>query len=191
MTVFSVLLQGLSAVWVGSEIYLFARDKIRHRGKTGRDRGSRPLVLASIIGGIAAAAAVNRKPAFFFADGSTSWVSWAGLAAMALGMALRAWAIATLGMSFRTTVETHADQQVCQAGPYRLVRHPAYSGVLLICTGFGIAVQNWLSLLLAVVPPLAALLYRIRVEEKELAASLGPAYVQYQRRTRKLVPWVW
>ena len=64
-------------------------------------------------------------------------------------------------------------------------------GVLLICIGFGLAVQNWLSLAIAVVPSVAALLYRIRVEERELVSSLGSAYVQYQKRTRRLIPWIW
>lgn len=191
MTVFSAVLQGLTAIWIGSEIYLFARDRLHKRGSTGRDRGSRLFILLATIGGIAAAAAVNRQAAFFFADGRTTWLSWAGIVAMVAGMSLRAWAIRVLGGSFRTTVETHEGQHVCQEGPYRFVRHPAYTGVLLICVGFGLAVQNWLSLAIAVVPSVAALLYRIRVEERELVSSLGSEYVQYQKRTRRLIPWIW
>jgi len=191
MTVFSKLLQGLSAVWIGSEIFLVVRDRIQHKGRTDKDRGSRYFILISTIGGIAVAAVVNRNAAFFFADGRTTWLSWAGMIIMLLGMSLRMWAIVTLGRSFRTTVETHPDQRVCQEGPYRLVRHPAYSGVLLICIGFGVAVQNWLSLTIAVVPPVAAILYRIRVEETELVTSLGSEYLGYQKRTKRLIPWIW
>jgi protein-S-isoprenylcysteine O-methyltransferase Ste14 len=191
MTIFSAVLRGISAIWIGSEVYLVVRDRIQDKGKTDRDRGSRYLILISVIGGIAAGAIVNRNAAFFFADGGTTWLSWAGIIIMLLGISLRAWAIVTLGRSFRTTVETHPDQHVCQQGPYRLVRHPAYSGVLLICIGFGTAVQNWLSLAIAVVPPAAALLYRIHVEEIELVTSLGSEYAEYQKRTKRLIPWIW
>jgi protein-S-isoprenylcysteine O-methyltransferase Ste14 len=191
MTIFSAVLQGVTAIWIASEIYLFARDRIQKRGRTGKDRGSRFFILLSTIGGIAVAAVVNRTAAFFFADGGTSWLSWVGVATMVAGVSIRMWAVRTLGGSFRTTVETHPGQHVCQEGPYRFVRHPAYSGVLLICIGFGVAVQNWLSLAVAVVPSVAAILYRIRVEERELASSLGTEYVQYQKRTRRLIPWIW
>jgi len=51
--------------------------------------------------------------------------------------------------------------------------------------------QNLLSLLVAVLLPLTALLYRIHVEEKVLVSSLGSEYVEYQKRTKRLIPWVW
>lgn len=191
MTVFPTLLRLFLAVWIAFETWLVVRDQIQHRGKTQKDRGSRYYMLLSIIVGVGAAALVNRNEKFFFADGSTNGLSWAGLVLMFLGLLLRIWAIQVLGKSFRTTVETHQNQQVCQAGPYSLLRHPSYAGIVLICIGFGIAVQNWLSVVLAVVPPMIALLFRIRVEEKELAASLGSEYVEYQQRTKRLIPWIW
>ncbi len=191
MTIFPTLLRLFLAIWITFEIGLVVRDQIQHRGKTQKDRGSRYYLLLSILVGVGAAAVVNRNEKFFFADGSTNGLSWAGLVLMFLGFSLRIWAIQVLGKSFRTTVETHQDQLVCQDGPYRLLRHPSYTGIVLICIGFGVAVQNWLSLLLAVVLPLIALLFRIRVEEKELAASLGSEYVSYQQHTKRLIPWVW
>ena len=191
MTVFPTLLRLFLAVWIAFETWLVVRDQVQHRGKTQKDRGSRYYLLLALFVGVGAAAVVNRNETFFFAGGSTNGLSWAGLVLMFLGLSLRIWAIQVLGKSFRTTVETHRDQQVCQDGPYRLLRHPSYTGILLICIGFGVAVQNWLSLLLAVVPPMIALLFRIRVEEKELAASLGSEYVAYQQHTKRLIPWVW
>ena len=60
-----------------------------------------------------------------------------------------------------------------------------------MCFGFGIALQNWLSLAFAIMLLLVALLYRIRIEEAVLVSSLGSNYEKYQRETKKLVPWVW
>ncbi len=77
------------------------------------------------------------------------------------------------------------------SGPYRLIRHPSYCGWLLVCLGYGIAVQNWLSVLAAFLFPFAALIYRIHIEERVLVSSLGSAYVEYQKKSKKLIPWVW
>jgi len=188
---FPTLLRIFLALWITSEIGLIVRDLVQQRGKTRKDRGSRFYMLLSILAGVASAVLVNRNEKFFFADGSTTGLSWAGLVLMAMGFILRFRSIQVLGKSFRTTVETHADQQVCRNGPYRLLRHPSYTGIVLICIGFGFALQNWLSLLLALFPTAAALLFRIKVEEKELSTSLGSDYVEYRKQTKKLIPWIW
>jgi len=60
-----------------------------------------------------------------------------------------------------------------------------------MCIGYGIALQNWLSLAFALIVPLIALLYRIQVEEAVLVSSLGSDYKKYQSETKKIVPWIW
>ena len=95
---------------------------------------------------------------------------------MWLGLAIRVWAIAALGGAFRTTVEVDPDQSVVTAGPYTWIRHPAYSGLLLIVAGLGLTWGNWLSSAVCAVLPLPAVLWRIHVEEAELDRVLGDAY---------------
>jgi len=68
------------------------------------------------------------------------------LIVMWLGLAIRIWAIAVLGNAFRTTVEVDPGQRVVSTGPYEWVRHPSYTGLLLIVSGFGLAEGNWLAL---------------------------------------------
>ncbi|HTX90430.1 MAG TPA: isoprenylcysteine carboxylmethyltransferase family protein [Anaerolineales bacterium] len=191
MTLYIMILVLVPTIWIAFEIGLVIRDKARGKGKTADDRGTRIFNFLAIAVGIAAAAGLNGVAQFFFPGGRTAAGFAAGVAIMLIGMALRYWAVFTLGASFRTTIETDRDQKVVSSGPYRLIRHPSYAGWLLICFGYGFAMQNWLSLLAAVLFPLIALLYRIRVEEKALAASLGAEYVEFQKRTKKLIPWVW
>ena len=185
------MLNGLSLLWVAFEIWLVARDRSHGKGRVTRDRGTRYLNFAAIAAGITAAGILGGSTYLPFPGGRTAGVSWAGFALMVCGFGIRVWAVATLGASFRTTVETHSNQKVVRSGPYRRLRHPSYSGLLLMCLGYGVAVQNWLALGIAVGLPLAALLYRIRVEEDALITSLGADYVEYKRSTKRLIPWVW
>jgi protein-S-isoprenylcysteine O-methyltransferase Ste14 len=81
--------------------------------------------------------------------------------------------------------------RVVTGGPYRWLRHPSYSGGLLALFGLGLTFGNWLSALVLLILPLAAYLWRIRVEEEVLGSSLGPEYVEFTRTRRRLVPWLW
>jgi protein-S-isoprenylcysteine O-methyltransferase Ste14 len=108
-----------------------------------------------------------------------------------MGLAIRVWAVITLGDSFRTFIEAEADQAVVTRGPYRWVRHPSYTGLLLIAAGFGIGAGNWLSLVVGALVALLGLLPRIAVEEAEMTRVLGERYRIYQRTTHRLIPRLW
>ena len=105
------------------------------------------------------------------------------------GVALRQAAVAALGRFFTTRVTTRADQTVVDTGPYRYVRHPSYSGMLVTVLGVLLCSTNWVSLAcFALAIPGTA--YRIRVEERALAGALGEPYRAYMSRTKRLVPFV-
>jgi protein-S-isoprenylcysteine O-methyltransferase Ste14 len=108
-----------------------------------------------------------------------------------VGLALRVWAVLALGGAFSTFVQVTGDQTVVTRGPYRWVRHPSYTGLLLIGLGFGVGAGNWLSLLICAVVPLLGLLPRIAVEEAEMVRVLGGQYRDYQTTTHRLVPGLW
>jgi len=114
-----------------------------------------------------------------------------GLALMLGGFALRVWAATTLGKYYTRTLLTSENQKVVMTGPYARIRHPGYLGDLLLWSGFGLLSSN---LIVAIVFPVMFVtiyLYRIGKEETMLAKGLGSDYVQYQRRTRKLIPFVY
>jgi len=187
----SALLSTIAIIWIGFELMLVVRDRIQGKGKTGNDRGTRYFNFIAIFVGITLAGVLSGAARFLFLGSWSNTIFWIGLSLIVLGFILRVWSVITLGASFRTTIETHTDQRVVSIGPYKQLRHPSYSGILLICCGYGIAYQNWLSLAFAVILPLAALLYRIRIEEVALVSSIGSDYVEYQKKTKKLIPWVW
>jgi len=107
------------------------------------------------------------------------------------GLVLRWTAILTLGRFFTTNVAIHEGQPVVATGPYRYVRHPSYTGLLLAFLGLGVFFGNWLCVIVLFVPIAFAVVHRIRIEESVLAGALGPAYVAYCSRTKRLVPGVW
>jgi protein-S-isoprenylcysteine O-methyltransferase Ste14 len=185
-----------SWIWLALEIGLVVRDRRRGKGSASNDRGTRLTVVALTVIATVGSALVqvflggDRFLGLPGADAAV-WAPIAGLALMWVGLVFRYWSITVLGSSFRTTVEVDEGQQVVDRGPYRVLRHPSYTGVLLIMFGYGLAAANWLSLVLTLVLPVIALSYRISVEERALLGTMGAAYQQYRARTHRLVPGLW
>ena len=111
-----------------------------------------------------------------------------GILVLATAQLLRWWSVATLGRLFTVNVAIRQGHRVVEQGPYRYVRHPSYTAIILFHLGAGLCLGNAAALLLLTLPTTAALLNRIRVEEDVLAAGLGEPYRAYMRRTPRLVP---
>ena len=117
-------------------------------------------------------------------------IFFAGICLMLLGIVLRWYSAGILGEYFTFDIATRGGQVLIEAGPYRYVRHPSYSGALLTLLGFGFALGNWAGLVAAVFCLGAAYSYRIPIEEAALTAALGDPYKEYVRRTWRLVPFL-
>jgi protein-S-isoprenylcysteine O-methyltransferase Ste14 len=110
---------------------------------------------------------------------------------MITGIIIRAAAIFTLKKQFTFSVMIFDDHKMMISGIYHYLRHPSYLGQLLISAGFGIAMNNWICICLMIIPVLAALLYRIHVEEKALLEKFGSGYSVYMKKTRALLPFIY
>lgn len=108
-----------------------------------------------------------------------------------IGFVVRWTAVISLGKAFTVRVVILKQQRLKTDGIYSLVRHPSYTGLLMYYTGLGCIMQNWISLLLLVLVPLFVILYRIRLEERVLTDHFGAAYLDYSRRTWRLIPFVY
>lgn len=173
-------------IWVVSE----ARQALNRRAEaTIQDRDSLLAVrLAGATGAILAALALNVTAAAYAVDRAVFLIT---LVLIWTGIGLRWWCFKTLGRYFTFRVMTSARQPVITKGPYRVLRHPSYTAILLILVGIAISYGNWLSLAALVLIPLLGFLYRIRVEEGALSATLGDAYMSYARGRKRLIPFVW
>jgi protein-S-isoprenylcysteine O-methyltransferase Ste14 len=158
----------------------------RSDGGAARDRATRVLIVVTLAAAItlgeltASQADTPRVPGPYRPAGSI--VMW-------LGLALRILAIAALGRAFRTTVEVDPGQAVVTTGPYRWVRHPSYSGLLLIVIGFGLATGYRLALACAALrcPRCCGASRRGSRADRRL----GDRYRSYEDRTKRLIPGVW
>jgi protein-S-isoprenylcysteine O-methyltransferase Ste14 len=108
-----------------------------------------------------------------------------------VGLCLRWWAIRALGTQFTRNLQVMADHQLVTNGPYRTLRHPSYTGAVLMFVGVGVGLGNALSFAACLVLPAVGYIQRIPGEEAMLRLELGKPYAEYSSRTKRLLPGVW
>jgi len=103
---------------------------------------------------------------------------------------LRLWPVAVLGHRFSGLVAIQPGHALETSGPYSIVRHPSYLGLLISTIGWGLVFNSVVGVLLALlnIPPLVA---RMNSEERLLSSEFGPAYDAYRARTARLIPGVY
>ena len=177
--------------WIASEIIgaMFLPRLHRHRAGTNleiKDRRSGLVVIAGLIAAIYLAFGLALAGIALLPD----WLFYPGIALMVLGICLRQWSIALLGGFFSALVSVQEGQTIIRKGPYRYVRHPSYTGAIMIFTGTGFAILSWGAVLVLMLASFVVYGYRIRVEEQALVAKSGEEYRAYMKETKMLVPGV-
>jgi protein-S-isoprenylcysteine O-methyltransferase Ste14 len=164
---------------------------VHRRGAAIRqDRGTRLIIALALYLGIAAALAIAKVPRLrIYAN--NWWTLGVGVAIVLAGAALRDWAIVSLGRYFRREVSIEPGQRILRRGPYRVLRHPSYTGIFLILAGFGLTFGSWVSAAVALLIVFAGTLPRIRVEERALAQAFGSDYANYTNSTDRVLPHIW
>lgn len=177
----------LGLLFALSEVALARFKRAKRSEARDADRGSLPLLWVVIVLTVNLAyflpslvPSLGFGPRAVFANGGT--------ALFAAGLALRWYAIMYLGRFFTVNVAISRDHRLIDAGPYRFIRHPSYTGALMAFCGLGVCLRNWASLAAMVIPPLVVFSWRIRIEEQALLQALGEPYRDYTRRTKRLVP---
>jgi protein-S-isoprenylcysteine O-methyltransferase Ste14 len=170
---------GLYLAWMIFEV----RVALREEGQKYADFGTRELYGASH--------AATILVALWFARPGQGWpwLMLTGGLGFGAGVALRAWAIRTLGRFYSHSVRTVAEHRVVDTGPYRRLRHPAYSGMLLAHAGVVLAFFSLPALALYLLGLWPAVVLRLLVEERALAAL--PGYLDFSRTRKRLIPGLW
>jgi Putative protein-S-isoprenylcysteine methyltransferase len=188
-TIAAAIFYVVYALWLFSELVIggiIPRSRRRGAPIIYEDKSSRSLIALSTF--------LSLTIAFLFASSGIASLPtgafYIGIGLMVAGILLRQWSIAVLGRYFSRTVGVQEGQVVVDRGPYRLVRHPAYTGSLLTIVGLGFVLQSWGAVLVLIAFFGVAFGYRIHVEEGVLTSKLGDEYVAYTKRTKRLIPYV-
>ena len=181
-----------AATYGCAELVLAALRRSSRHDSTARshDRGSLQLlwVVIAVSMGAAVGFGLSCDIGRFELGAPLRIAAWCALAASA---ALRVWSIVVLGRFFTVDVAIRDDHQLVVSGPFRVLRHPSYTGVLGVVASLFLLFGNAIALGVGLVGVLLALLHRIRVEERALAAAFGDAWTAHCARTWRLVPFVW
>jgi protein-S-isoprenylcysteine O-methyltransferase Ste14 len=175
--------------WALSEFvggYIIPRLRRRGTVKMRSDKGSRIVIWLSLFVSITIAFSFGTNGITLLPD----WFFYLGIALMVAGIALRQWSILVLGRFFSTTVKIISGHRIVTNGPYRLIRHPAYTGSLLTLVGLGLSSRTWGGTLVIVALFGLVYNYRISVEEKALQAEFGQDYIDYAGKTKRLIPFL-
>jgi protein-S-isoprenylcysteine O-methyltransferase Ste14 len=185
--IFALIFWAAFASWILPEVIAW-RFKRSTDSSNAHDKGSLNLIV--ILWWLAIA--MDFSFSLLLPHAAISWkrtsLFFVGIGLMLLGIALRWYSVAVLGKYFTFDVAIHDGQGLIEAGPYRYLRHPSYSGALLSLLGFSLSLGNWAGLVASLSCLGLAYAYRIPVEESALVSALGETYKQYQKRTWRLVP---
>jgi len=182
------IFNGVAIVWILSEIYL---NRFLRSAKQDKHADKNTELFLWITIGLATFAGVFLSRAWalpVFADEDLAYV---GIAMMVLGILIRFSAIKQLGKYFTVDVAVRQDHQLMQMGFYKYLRHPSYAGSLISFLGFGIALNNWISVAAVFIPVLIAFILRMNVEEKVLTEQFGKPYTDYMSQTKRVLPFVY
>jgi protein-S-isoprenylcysteine O-methyltransferase Ste14 len=187
----------LGLIFLASEVLLTVTR--RSRSKTGTKQDKSTLGMIWVVIGLSIAAGI------FVARSSFLWdlgvwmfelpagqaVAVVAIALFATGLILRWWAIVILGRFFTVDVTIERDHELVERGPFRFVRHPSYTGVLLAFVGWALTLRNWAAIGVVLVPIFVAFVRRMNVEEEALRGALAERYATYMRRTKRLIPGIY
>lgn len=181
----------IPAMWIGWILYwwIAARGvKAVQRRESALSRAAHivPLALAAwLLGARHVPIALLNQPT---APHSLALYA-AGVVVTALGLAFSVWARVHIAGNWSATVTIKKDHALVRDGPYRYVRHPIYTGILLAFVGSAMARNEWRGVL-AVLIAFAALWRKLRLEERWLAEAFGDEYRRYRAQVRALIPFV-
>ena len=177
--------------WILFEFWVFFRERGAARDRSS-DRGSASLVIVLLIVGITAGLNLPQLAPQFNIRSLFPFFFALGIVLVFAGLLFRFWAIQTLGQFFRTQVMIQQEHRLITTGPYTYLRNPSYTAILVLLTGLGLAIGNWLSAVVLLATGILAYGLRIaRVEERALAERFGQEFQDYRKKTWALIPFIW
>jgi protein-S-isoprenylcysteine O-methyltransferase len=184
-----IIIIGFSYLYGFFEVFMNLKQRRKSIVTTSGDKGSLWLLYIFITIGYALSFSIGATKIgrmnhwdVFFAVGAVLAVT---------GLMIRIQSILTLKQYFTYSVAQAENHKLIETGLYKIIRHPGYLGQLMIFAGISISLSNWLSVLLMMIPITIGYIYRIKVEESFMIEQMGENYLNYQKRTKRIIPMIY
>ncbi len=184
-----IIIIGFSYLYGFFEVFMALRQRGKSTTTASGDKGSLWLLYILITVGYALSFSIgatrigrmNHWDAFFAV----------GVVTALTGLIIRVRSILTLKQYFTYSVAHTENHKLIETGLYKIIRHPGYLGQLMIFAGISISLSNWLAVLLMMTPITIGYVYRIKVEEDFMIEQMGESYLNYQKRTKRMIPMIY
>jgi protein-S-isoprenylcysteine O-methyltransferase Ste14 len=162
----------------------------RRKGAEKKDRGSLRVMFVAIFLAFFIMNFLLRNGVGLLPN-NYHWISYIGFAVVIAGLIFRWYSIGVLGKYFTGVVMIQEGHKIIKKGPYKILRHPSYTGGIIAFLGVAIATNDWITLLVFLLALWVSYGYRITIEERALIEQFGDEYRDYQKETWRIVPFVY
>jgi len=176
-------------IWFLTEALLNRLLRSKSTDKQHADKNSLAIIWVTVV--LANMLAVYITMNFHFTIYSNPAFHYFGLGVIITGIIIRFASVFSLGKFFTVDVTIREDHTLKKDGMYKYLRHPSYFASLISFIGFGISLNNWISLVLIFSAVLAVFIYRIKIEEKILIEQFGTEYLNYKKTTSGIIPFLY
>lgn len=191
MSILHYLVIVAGIIWFIAEFLIGSTKYSKDNSKGSYDKSSllaiRLVTIISVILSIYLSVR-GEKTGLGVISSGVPFLGYLGLILMVVGLIIQWTAIIVLNRQFTVNVTIVEDHKLIDQGIYHYLRHPRYAGSLLSFLGLGLTLENWISILVAFVPMLLVRLYRIAIEEEVLIDHFGSEYINYMKKTKRLIP---
>jgi len=171
------------------EIFMNLRQSSKSKLTTSSDKSSLWALYGLITLGYALSFSIGATKIGRIYYWNTFFV--VGMALFVIGFIIRIHSLLVLKQYFTYSVAKVENHKIVETGLYKFIRHPGYLGQLIIFIGISISISNWLSILVMMIPVSIGYIYRIKVEERFMIEQMGEKYLNYQKRTKRLIPMIY
>lgn len=184
-----LIILAVSYLYVFFEVFMNLRQRSKSKVAASGDKRSLWWLYALITLGYALSFSIGATRIGRIHDWNTFFI--VGMVLFIIGFTIRIHSLLTLKQYFTYSVGKVVDHKLIETGLYKFIRHPGYLGQLIIFIGISTSISNWLSILLMMIPISVGFIYRIKVEEIFMTEQMGKNYMDYQKRTKRLIPMIY
>jgi protein-S-isoprenylcysteine O-methyltransferase Ste14 len=174
------------SIWFASEILINRLLRSNATDQQNLDKNTLRIIWITVVVSVTVSVFISNSLHISIYHRASYY--YVALGAILAGCAMRFFVIRALGRQFTADVTIRKDHQLKTAGVYKYLRHPSYTSSLFSFVAFGFSLNNWLSLAIITISIVAAFMARIQVEERTLIAQFGSAYLEYKKKTYRLIP---